>query len=79
MSTPYRAPSPPEPPRKRGHGLTVLLGAAGTMVWLGVLGVVFSVGGFVAMILLYAMMHAPHHSGSGAYGVDAAAVDAAVD
>ena len=81
MSTPYRAPAPPEPPRKGGHGLTVLLGAAGTLVWLGVLAVVFGVGGFIALILAYAMMHSPPHSRSGGYGGDAGvvSVDAASD
>lgn len=81
MSAPYRAPAPPEPPRKGGPGLTVLLGAAGTLVWLGALAVVFTVVGFMAMILAYAMMHSPPHSGPAAYGGDAgaASVDAASD
>ncbi len=59
----------------------MLLGAAGTLVWLGVLAVVFTAVGFVAMILAYAMMHAPPHSGPPGYGGDAgvASVDAASD
>lgn len=80
MSAPYRHPARPEAPRKRGHGLTVALGATGALLWLGVLTVVFSMVGLIAMILAYAMLHGPHSSPSG-HGGDAGAplIDAARD
>lgn len=79
MSAPYRAPTPPESPRKQGHGLTVLLGTAGALVWLGVLAVVFTVVGFIAMIVVYAMLHDPPHSRPGGYAGEAGLVDAGED
>ena len=82
MSAPTPPPPPAPNPRKRGHGLTVLLGATGVVLWLCVVAAVVGIGGFVALVFAYSMLHRPPHSGSGGYGPDggpAGIVDGAGD
>lgn len=70
---PYREPSPPAKPRQSG-AVAWLLGGTGVFLWMAIVLVVLGIGGFVAMILLYATLHAPPHSASPA-APDASALE----